>query len=169
MHETVKRSLAQCLRGLFSSQLADLSVHVEAPVNRFAPLRQPDLPEGKINKADIVLILSGNTRQDVFITDIVSALAHTPNHRGDSFYYDLAVKEIAKRYKYHKYLIEPWRFFPLAFGRTNVLSRGTLRFCEVVGSYFPKDLKICQSGEISPSLITLEPTTNSSFKGSESF
>lgn len=141
MHDTVKRSLAQCLRGLFNSKVADLRVHVEALVNRFAPLRQPNLPEGEVKRADIVLVLDGNTRQDVFITDIVSALAHTPNHRGDGFYYDLAQKEFAKRYIYYKYSIDAWRFFPLAFGRTNVLSRDTLRFCEVVGSYFPKDLK----------------------------
>ena len=42
----------------------------------------------------------------------------------------------------NKYLILPWRFFPLAFGRTNVLSRETLRFCEAVGAYFPNALKI---------------------------
>jgi ribonuclease HI len=141
MHETVKRSLAQCLRGLFNSHLAPLSVHVEAPVNRFAPLRQPNLAEGSVLKADIVLILSGTSQQDVFITDVVSALAHTPNHRGDGFYYDLTAKELIKRSKYYKYLIPPGRFFPLAFGRTNVLSKDTLRFCEVVGSYFPKLLK----------------------------
>ena len=58
------------------------------------------------------------------------------------FYYDLAVKEHAKRSKYYKYFILPWRFFPLAFGRTNVLSRETLRFCEAVGAYFPNALKI---------------------------
>jgi len=142
MHETVKRSLAQCLRGLFNSKLAALSVHVEPLVNRFASLRQSDLPEGTPLKADIILILSGRTAQDIFITDIVSALAHTPNHRGDGFYYDLAVKELAKRGKYYKYDILPWRFFPLAFGRTNVLSRETLRFCETVGAYFPNALKI---------------------------
>ena len=142
MHETVKRSLAQCLRGLFNSKLAALSVHVEPLVNRFAPLRQPDLPEGTPLKADIILMLSGRTAQDILITDIVSALAHTPNHRGDGFYYDLATKEHAKRSKYYKYYILPWRFFPLAFGRTNVLSRETLRFCEAVGSYFPNALKI---------------------------
>ena len=52
------------------------------------------------------------------------------------------VKEYAKRSKYYKYFILPWRFFPLAFGRTNVLSRETLRFCEAVGAYFPNALKI---------------------------
>ncbi len=81
-------------------------------------------------------------QQDVLITDIVSALAHTPNHRGEVFYYDLNVKENAKRSKYYKYYILPWHFFPLAFGRTNVLSRETLRFCEKVGAYFPNALKI---------------------------
>jgi hypothetical protein len=33
-------------------------------------------------------------------------------------------------------------FFPLAFGRTNILSRETLRFCDFVGLYFPKSLKV---------------------------
>ncbi len=113
----------------------------EAPVT-YQLLRQPNLPEGTHLKVDIVLILSGNTEQDVFVTDIVSALAYTPNHRGDGFYYDLAAKEYAKRSKYYKCLISPWHFFPLAFRRTNVLSRDTLRFCEVVGSYFPNVLKI---------------------------
>ena len=141
MHETVKRSLAQCLRNLFNSQLASLSVHVEAPVNRFAPLRNPEAPEGKINRADIVLVLSGSTQQDVYITDIVSALARSPN-RQDGFYYDLTLKEKAKRSEYSKYLIPSQRFFPLAFGRTNILSRDTLRFCDIVGTYFPKSLKV---------------------------
>ena len=36
----------------------------------------------------------------------------------------------------------PRRFFALAVGRTNVLSRDTLRFCEAVGNYFPKSLKV---------------------------
>jgi ribonuclease HI len=157
MHEGVKRSLAQCFRNLFNSNLASLSVHVEPAVNRFAPLRLPLYPEGKVNQADIVLILSGPTQQDVFITDIVSALARTPNRR-DSFYYDLAVKEQAKRNEYWKYLIPKDRFFPLAFGRTNVLARDTLRFCEVVGSYFPKSqnvtdkIRACLSRAISNSV-----------------
>ncbi len=142
MHETVKRSLAHCLRNLFSPKLAALSVHVEAPVIRFVPLRHPNQPERKANKADIVLILSGQLQQDVFITDIVSALAHTPNHRGQGFYYDLAIKERDKRSVYYKYGIPDNRFFALAFGRTNVLSRDTLRFCETVGTYFPQDLKV---------------------------
>ena len=159
MHEGVKRSLAQCFRSLFSSDLASLSVHVEPAVNRFAPLRLPQYPEGKVNQADIVLILSGPTQQDVFITDIVSALARTPNRR-DSFYYDLAVKEQAKRNEYWKYLIAKDRFFPLAFGRTNVLARDTLRFCEVVGSYFPKSqnvtdkIRACFSRAISSSVAS---------------
>ena len=32
-------------------------------------------------------------------------------------------------------------FFPLAFGRTNVLSRETIRFCEMVDKYFPKSMR----------------------------
>lgn len=141
MHDGVKHSLAHCLRKLFNSQLAALSVHVEPAVNRFAPLRLPEYAEGKVNKADIVLVLSGATQQDIFILDIVSALSRTPNKR-DSFYYDLALKEQAKRNEYWKYRIAPNRFFPLAFGRTNVLAKDTLRFCEVVGSYFHQSLKV---------------------------
>jgi len=159
MHEQVKRALAQCLRNLFDPKLASLSVHVEAPVNRFAPLRLPQYEEGKVNHADIVLILSGTTQQDIFITDIVSALARTPQRR-DTFYYDLALKEQAKRNEYWKYLIPQNRFFPLAFGRTNVLSRETLRFCEVVGSYFSQSQKVadriraCLSRAISNGVAT---------------
>jgi hypothetical protein len=37
---------------------------VHAPVNRLAPLQQPNLPEGKVNKADVVILLSGSTQQD---------------------------------------------------------------------------------------------------------
>jgi hypothetical protein len=31
-------------------------------------------------------------------------------------------------------------FSPIVFGRTNILSRETLRFCELLGNYFPKSL-----------------------------
>jgi hypothetical protein len=71
----------------------------------------------------------------------VSALCETPNGR-DGFYYDLNRAEASKRCTYNKYAIPPHFFFPLAFGRTNVLSRETQRFCQVVGQYFPKSLKI---------------------------
>jgi hypothetical protein len=37
---------------------------VRAPVNRLAPLQQPNLPEGKVNMADVVMFLSGSTQQD---------------------------------------------------------------------------------------------------------
>jgi hypothetical protein len=40
------------------------------------------------------------------------------------------------------YDINLQHFFPLAFGRTNILSRETLRFCDFVGNYFPKSLKV---------------------------
>jgi hypothetical protein len=40
------------------------------------------------------------------------------------------------------YDIKLHHFFPLAFGRTNILSRVTLRFCDFIGNYFPKSLKV---------------------------
>ena len=58
------------------------------------------------------------------------------------FYFDLNRAEAIKRNKYSKYEIHPHAFFPLAFSRTNVLSRETIRFCEMVDKYFPKSMRI---------------------------
>jgi hypothetical protein len=68
-------------------------------------------------------------------------LCRTPN-ASDGFYFDLNKAETAKRLTYSKYAIPLHHFFPLAFSRTNVLSRETLRFCDFVANYFPKSLKV---------------------------
>ncbi len=72
---------------------------------------------------------------------MASTLCKTPN-ASDGFYFDLNRAETIKLNKYSKYDIPLHYFFPLAFGRTNVLSRESLRFCDAVGNYFPKALRV---------------------------
>jgi hypothetical protein len=60
----------------------------------------------------------------------------------DGFYFELNQAETQKRNAYKMYDITLHHFFPLAFGRTNILSRETLRFCDFVGNYFPKSQKV---------------------------
>jgi hypothetical protein len=88
-----------------------------------------------------VLLLPGTCQQDPFIVDVVSTLCDSAN-KHDGFYFDLNRAESVKRNKYSKYDIHPHAFFPLAFSRTNVLSRETIRFCEMVDKYFPKSMRI---------------------------
>jgi len=141
IHDSVKHAVAQRFRSFMTSQLASLSVHVEQPVRRFAPLRNIGQPEGIVAVADIVLILSGSVQQDILITDVVSSLAHTPNKR-EGFYFDLNQASREKLSKYYKYNIANDRFHPLSVGRTNILSHHTLRFCDLAASYFPKQLNV---------------------------
>jgi ribonuclease HI len=141
IHDTVKHSLASRLRSLMPARLAALSVLVEKPVNLFYKLKEATQSETIVRKSDIALLLSGCTQQDTLIIDLVSVQCDTPNGR-DGFYFDLNRAEVSKRHTYSKYAIPPHFFFPLAFGRTNILSRETQRFCQVVGQYFPKTLKI---------------------------
>ena len=141
MHNVAKHALAQRLRSLMSSQMAAISVHVEKPVSRWCKLRPQFQVESVVRVADIIILLSGLTQQDVLVTDLVSTLCRTPNAT-DGFYHELNQAETQKRLVYSMYDISLHHFFPLAFGRTNILSRETLRFCEFVGNYFPKSLKV---------------------------
>ncbi len=85
--------------------------------------------------------MSGTAQQDILIADVVSTLCRTPN-ANDGFYFDLNKAETAKHLTYSKYAIPLHHFFPLAFSRTNVLSRSTMRFCDFVANYFPRSLKV---------------------------
>jgi hypothetical protein len=141
MHNVTKHALAQRLRSLMTAQMAAISVHVEKPVSRWCKLLPQFSVETVVRVADIVILLSGLTQQDVIVTDVVSTLCRTPN-ASDGFYYELNQAETAKRNTYRMYDITLHHFFPLAFGRTNILSRESLRFCDFVGNYFPKSLKV---------------------------
>lgn len=141
MHNVTKHALAQRLRSLMTSQMATISVHVEAPVSRWCKLLPQHPVESVARIADIVILLSGLTQQDVIVTDVVSTLCRTPN-ASDGFYFELNQAETQKRSIYREYDITLHHFFPLAFGRTNILSRESLRFCDFVGKYFPKSLRV---------------------------
>lgn len=141
MHNVTKLAVAQRLRSLMSAQIAALSVHVEKPVSRWCKLL-PQFPiETTVRVADIIVLLSGLTQQDVLVTDLVSTICTKPNAT-DGFYFELNQAETQKRNVYRMYDITLHHFFPLAFGRTNILSRETLRFCDFVGNYFPKSHKV---------------------------
>ncbi len=144
IHDSVKLALASRLRSLMSAQMAAISVLVEKPVSLFAGLSDPSKPEGVVRRADITVLLPGRTQQDIFITDVVSVFVRTPNGT-DGFYTDLNRAEAEKKSIYRKYAIPAHHFFPLAFGRTNILSRESTRFCDTVSNYFPKTLRVADS------------------------
>jgi hypothetical protein len=127
-----------------SAQMAAISVFVEKPVKLFVGLSDPKKPEGVVRRADLTVLLPGRTQQDVFITDVVSVFVRTPNGT-DGFYTDLNRAEAEKKSIYRKYAVPAHHFFPLAFGRTNILSRESIRFCDTVSNYFPKMLRVADS------------------------
>jgi hypothetical protein len=141
IHDSVKLALASRARSFMSAQLAAVSILTEKNVNLFYPLVDPSRPEGVAKRADIVFLLPGQTQQDILITDVVSAFVKTPNGT-DGFYSDLKSAESSKKSEYRKYAIPQPLFFPLAFGRTNILSRESIRFCNTLGNYFPKTLRV---------------------------
>jgi hypothetical protein len=77
----------------------------------------PRKVENVARVADIIILLSGLTQQDVLVTDVVSNFCKTPNAT-DGFYFELNQAEKEKRSTYMMYGITLHHFPPLAFGRT---------------------------------------------------
>ena len=70
------------------------------------------------------------------IADVSSVLSRGPSI-SSNFHAVLSARSQAKRLKYSKYAIPSHLFHPVTVGRTNVLSRDALLFCDVIGNFFP--------------------------------
>ena len=134
LHDTVKYSIVAMIQRLLPKDLEPLSLLTEVRVNRFYPLRYPDLPEGPPGFADIVALLHDTSQQSVAIVDVSSVLAR---HTSADFLAALKDRSREKRLKYHRYLIPPHLFFPVTFGRTNVLSTDAVAFCDFIAKCYP--------------------------------
>ena len=134
MHERVKHAVVARIKSLHSPDIAPFIVLTEQPVRNHFPLRNEMAEEGVALIADIVVLLQGEVQQDPIIGDFVSCIARD-GVRCD-FNSALDGKAKAKRAKYYKYQTGR-SFFPLPFGRTNVLSKDFFEFCDVIDTHFP--------------------------------
>jgi len=136
MHDCVKFAVAARIKSLLTQEIAPFAVLVEQPVIAHYNLRHPSAPEGVARIADLVLSLHADTQQQPVICDIVSCSTREGYACDDPF---KPLKDAArlKRAKYAKYAIPSQAFFPLPFGRTNVLSEEVLDFCDFTSRHFP--------------------------------
>ena len=134
MHERVKHAVVARIKSMHSPEIAPFIVLTEQPVRNHFPLRDDVVEEGAALIADIVVLLQGEVQQDPIIGDFVSCIAR------DGFRCDfnsaLDGKASEKRAKYRKYKTGR-SFFPLPFGRTNVLSKDIFHFCDIIDAHFP--------------------------------
>ena len=136
MHDCVKLSVAARIKSFITQDIAPFAVQMEQPVILHYPLRDPSVPEGVVRVADLVLSLHADTQQQPVICDVVSCATREGASLDDP---SRPLKDAArlKRAKYSKYAIPPHVFFPLPFGRTNVLSEEILEFCDFASRHFP--------------------------------
>jgi hypothetical protein len=136
LHDCVKTALVATCKSFQPLDLSAVSVVMEKPVARFYPRKNPLLPEGPVILADIVVSLSDTAQQACVIADVSSVLSRGPSLSAD-FHAALRCRSQEKRLKYSKYAIPSHLFHPVTVGRTNVLSRDALLFCDAIGNFFP--------------------------------
>jgi ribonuclease HI len=146
LHDCVKTALAATIKSFQPLDLAPISVLMEQPVSRFYPLRNLLIPEGTKIVADIVTTICDTAQHVCVIADVSSVLARgpftsDPRERSPiatpSFHAQLGARSTAKVCKYRKYDIPSHLFHPVTVGRTNVLSRDALIYCNFIGKFFP--------------------------------
>lgn len=136
IHDRVKHAIARRLRSFMQAEVADFSVLIEQPMRAHFSLRNPDpdAPEGVARFADLVVSMHSALQQEPIACDFVSCMT-----RGNGSFQDAFLeKSRLKRKIYSKYSISDNAFFPLPFGRTNVLSQDVFDFCSLVGRHLPK-------------------------------
>ena len=134
IHDCVKMAVAARIRSFMAPDIAPIAVLLEQPVIAHYRLRDPTKPEGSVRVADLVLSLHDEVQQHPVVCDFVSC-GRAQNRTGD-FTFALRVAAMFKRGKYKKYAIADNAFFPLPFGRTNVLSQEIFDFCSLVARHF---------------------------------
>jgi hypothetical protein len=138
LHDRVKHAIAGRIRSFMHSDVAAFSVLVEQPMLNHFGLRNAALPEGEACIADLIVSMHSELQQEPIACDFVSCFASTD--RDYPTVLDFTAR--FKRRKYFKYnTIAENSFFPLPFGRTNVLSPEVLRFCTIIGNYMPPHMR----------------------------
>ncbi len=92
------------------------------------------MSEGPPGFADIIALLHDTSQQSVAIVDVSSALARNAS---SDFFSALHDRSREKRLKYRRYSIPAHLFFPVSFGRTNVLSSDAVSFCDFIAKCYP--------------------------------
>jgi hypothetical protein len=141
IHDRVKEAVAARLRSFMTLEAASLSVLLEQQMDHYFARRNPAAarPAPQADTAliaDMIVSLHGDLQQSPIACDFVSCLARSPVATTD-FTFALADKAALKISKYSRYDMPSGAFFPLPFGRTNVLSKDVLSFCSLVHSHFP--------------------------------
>ena len=138
LHNLVRDSLALRLRSFMTDGAAALSVAVEQPFRSFFALRPSapsNAPEGV---ADIVVSMPSDLQQIPIACDLISCIHRRTLSPFDAF---TAASQF-KRKKYARYIFPANCFYPLPFGRTNVLSEDMLSFCARIGNFFPNNMRV---------------------------
>ena len=138
IHDCVKEAVAARIKSFMAPEIAPMAVLLEQPVIAHYKLRDPSKAEGVVCVADLVLSLHGEVQQHPVICDFVSCgrCQHRSGSCSGDFTLALRVAALFKRGKYKKYDIADNAFFPLPFGRTNVLSQEIFDFCSLVARHF---------------------------------
>ncbi len=138
LHDRVKHAIMGRIRSFMHSDVAAFSVLVEQPMLNHFGLRNATLPEGVALRADLIVSMHSELQQEPIACDFVSCFAS--GNRDYSTVLDFTAR--FKRRKYHKYnFVTENGFFPLPFGRTNVLSTEILQFCSLIGRYMPPHMR----------------------------
>jgi ribonuclease HI len=138
LHDRVKFAVAARIRSFMHTDAAAFSVLTEQPMLQHFGLRNAALPEGPALICDLLVSMHSELQQEPIACDFVSCFA------ADKRDYPIILNAAArfKNRKYHKYnFITDKGFFPLPFGRTNIISNQVLRFCSLIGNYMPPHMR----------------------------
>jgi hypothetical protein len=110
---------------------ASFSVLVEKPLRSFFGRRCPAARNEPEGIAGLFISMHSSLQQVPVAVDFVSCFPHKNSS------YKVALQERArfKRRKYAGYLFPVNSFYPLPFGRTNVLADEVFDFCTFIGNF----------------------------------
>jgi ribonuclease HI len=137
LHDCVKKAVELRLRSFMTDDAASFSVFVEKPLSSFFGRRCPAARNEPEGIADLILSMHSSLQQVPVAVDFVSCFPHKNSS------YKVALQERArfKRRKYSGYLFPGNSFYPLPFGRTNVLADEVFEFCAFIGNFLPKHMR----------------------------
>jgi hypothetical protein len=137
LHDCVKKAVELRLCSFMSDDAASFSVLVEKPLSSFFGRRRPAARNEPEGVADLIIFMHASLQQVPVAVDFVSCFPHKNSS------YKVAMQERArfKRRKYSGYLFPDNGFYPLPFGRTNVLADDVFAFCTFIGNFLPKHMR----------------------------
>jgi hypothetical protein len=137
LHNNVKDSVAARLRSFLRPDAAQFSVLIEQPMHNHYALKNATAPPTSTVIADLIISMHADLQQTPIACDFVSCLPRQTR----SFQSELREKARVKIRKYNAYAYPRQGFFPLPFGRTNILSQDIFDFCSRINSFLPPSLK----------------------------